>query len=159
MKNKEKCCRNLLLNGLFFCTSWKFGSFGYNRNRTERTEPEVSRFLALERTERFLFSRNRSSSRTEEPNRLVRLEPNAQDYAPQQRIVPLTITPRPAGPAAAGSVSLAYHPSDHHPCSSTGLMLINPSSIRLTFSGSTSYRWKDGSRSNGVLAIYCLRLD
>ena len=26
----------------------------------------------------------------------------------------------------------------HHPCSSTGLMLINPSSIRLTSSGSTS---------------------
>ena len=47
------------------------------------------------------------------------------------------IVPRPAGHAAAGSVSLAYHPSDHHPCSSTGLMLINPSSIRLTTSGST----------------------
>ena len=48
------------------------------------------------------------------------------------------IVPRPAGHAAAGSVSLAYHPSDHHPCSSTGLMLINPSSIRLTSLGSTS---------------------
>ena len=28
-----------------------------------------------------------------------------------QRIVPLTITPRPAGPAAAGSISLTYHQS------------------------------------------------
>ena len=28
-----------------------------------------------------------------------------------QRIVPLTIAPWPAGPAAAGSINLTYHPS------------------------------------------------
>ena len=62
----------------FFSFSTKFGSIGYNRNRTERTEPEISQFLVLKRTERFLFFRNRTSLRTEEPNRSVRLEPNAQ---------------------------------------------------------------------------------
>ena len=57
---------------------------------------------------------------------------------PNQRIVPLTITPRPAGPAAAGSIKLTQSHIIHHPRSSTGLMLINLSSIRLTSSGSTS---------------------
>jgi hypothetical protein len=56
-----------------FCASWKFGSFGYNQNRTEGTETEVSRFLILKRTEWFLVFRNQTFSRTEEPNR-----PNAQ---------------------------------------------------------------------------------
>jgi len=50
----------------------EFGSFGYNRNRTEGTEPEVSRFLVLTGTERFLFFINRTSPGTEEPNRSVR---------------------------------------------------------------------------------------
>ena len=45
------------------------------------TKAEVPRFLILKRTERFLFFRNRTSLRTKEPNRSVRLEPNAQPDA------------------------------------------------------------------------------
>jgi hypothetical protein len=50
------------------------GSSVKNRNRTERTETEIRRFLCLKRTNWFLFSENRISERTKEPNGSVRTE-------------------------------------------------------------------------------------
>ena len=60
----------------------------------KETEIEVPQFLVLKRTERFLFFRNRTSLKTEEPNRSVRLEPNAQ---PDPQVPP----ENPEGPSAA----------------------------------------------------------
>jgi len=52
----------------FFSFSTKFGSIGYNRNQTERTEPEISQFLVLKRTEP-IGSVRIGSVRTERPAR------------------------------------------------------------------------------------------
>ena len=51
--------------------------FGSTQNRTERTDTELGRFHVFWRTDRYWFSENRTSSKTEEPIGSVELNASA----------------------------------------------------------------------------------